>query len=366
MKILQFPIADSFGGITHYVLDNWKWIDREKFQFDFATMSKKLDFADQILSSGSKIHYISCYAEDDSRQFAREIHRILDEGYDAVHLHTKQWKSFLVEKICMERKVPKIIVHSHSTQCDADDAHVRRKETERHEQVKKEFNSSLATDFWACSDAAADWLFGNQVPREKVRMMRNAIEVEKFSYHEKIRREVRQRLGVEGKFVLGNVGRMVYQKNHRFLLQVFSEVCRINENAILLLAGNGPLEHELSVMAENMGIRERVRFLGKRTDVNDLYQAMDLFVFPSHFEGLGIVLMEAQACGLKCIASKNVPSEVNVTGEITYLDQDVAAWVKKIQQFAKGYRRVDKSNAVRQAGYSIKQQILNVEAGYLR
>ncbi len=244
MKILQFPIADSFGGITHYVLDNWKWIDREKFQFDFATMSKKLDFADQILSSGSKIHYISCYAEDDSRQFAREIHRILDEGYDAVHLHTKQWKSLLVEKICLERKVPKIIVHSHSTQCDADDAHVRRKETERHEQMKKEFNSSLATDFWACSDAAADWLFGNQVPREKVRMMRNAIEVEKFSYHEKIRREVRQRLGVEGKFVLGNVGRMVYQKNHRFLLQVFSEVCRINENAILLLAGNGPLEHE--------------------------------------------------------------------------------------------------------------------------
>ncbi|MCI8891504.1 MAG: glycosyltransferase family 1 protein [Eubacterium sp.] len=365
MKILQFPIADSFGGITHYVLDQWKWINKEKFQFDFATMSKKLDFADQILSSGSKIHYISCYAEEDSRQFAREIHGILDEGYDAVHLHTKQWKSFLIEKICLERKIPKIIVHSHSTQCDANDADVRRKEIEKHEQVKKAFNSSLATDFWACSDAAADWLFGNQIPREKVQIMRNAIDVEKFSYQEKIRREIRRKLGVEEQFVLGNVGRMVYQKNHRFLLQVFAQVCRINENAVLILAGDGPLEQELSVMAGNLGIRERVRFLGKRTDVHDLYQAMDVFVFPSHFEGLSIALLEAQTCGLKCITGKNIPSDVNVTGEVTYLDQDVAAWVANIQRFAKGYRRIDQSDAVRQAGYSIKQQILNVEAGYL-
>lgn len=365
MKILQFPIADSFGGITHYILENWKWIDRDQFQFDFATMSKKLDFADQILSSGRKIHYISCYAEEDSRQFAKEIHGILDEGYDAVHLHTKQWKSFLIEKICLERKIPKIIVHSHSTQCDANDADVRRKEMERHEQVKKKFHCSMATDFWACSDAAADWLFGTRIPREKVKIMRNAIDVGKFSYQEKIRREVRRKIGVEGKFVLGNVARFVYQKNHKFLLQVFSEVCRINKNAVLLLAGNGPLEQELSEMAENMGIRERVLFLGKRTDVHDLYQAMDLFVFPSHFEGLGIVLLEAQACGLKCIVGRNIPADVNVTGEVTYLDLDAEAWVTKIQQFAKGYRRLDQSNVVRQAGYSIKQQILNVEAGYL-
>lgn len=365
MKILQFPIADSFGGITHYVLENWKWIDRGKFQFDFATMSRKLDFADQILSTGSKIHYISCYAEADSRQFTREIHRILDNGYDAVHLHTKQWKSFLVEKICLERKIPKIIVHSHSTQCDANDADVRKKEMERHERVKKEFNSSLATDFWACSNAAADWLFGNQIPSEKVRIMRNAIDTDRFSYQEKTRARVRRQLGVEDKFVLGNTGRMAYQKNHRFLLHVFSQVCRINEDAVLLLVGNGPLEQELSVMAGKMGIRERVRFLGKRTDVDDLYQAMDLFVFPSHFEGLGIALVEAQACGLKCIASRNVPADVNITGEVIYLEQDVPAWVKKIQEFAKGYTRVDNSRLVEQAGYSIKQEILNIEAGYL-
>lgn len=185
MKILQFPIAASYGGITHYILDNWKWIDREKFQFDFATMSKELDFADEILSAGSKIHYITCYAEENEKKFIEEVNGILDQGYDVVHLHTKQWKSFLIEKICMERKVPRVIVHAHSTRCDADDTRVREIETEMHYKVKKLFSASYATDFWACSDAAADWLFGGQIPRNKIRIMKNAVEIKKFSFDEK-------------------------------------------------------------------------------------------------------------------------------------------------------------------------------------
>ena len=109
IKILQFPIANSYGGITHYALENWKWMNKEQFQVDFATVT------------GSKIHYISCYAEENREQFIKEVNQILDQGYDVVHLHTKQWKSFLVEQICEERGVPRIIVHSHSTRCDAND-----------------------------------------------------------------------------------------------------------------------------------------------------------------------------------------------------------------------------------------------------
>ena len=365
MKILQFPIADSFGGITHYILENWKWIDREKFQFDFATMSKSLGFSDQILSAGSKIHCISCYAEENEKKFVEEVNRILDEGYDVVHLHTKQWKSFLIEKICMERNVPKVIVHAHSTRCDAEDFFIRKMERERHERVKKLFSASYATDFWACSEEAADWLFGKQIPADKIRIMKNAVEIEKFSYDEIKRNKIRQELGIKDNFVVGNVGRFVYQKNQKFLLEVFSKLCCVNNNAILLLVGDGPLENELKSMAVRYGISDRIKFLGKRKDVNELYQAMDLFVLPSHFEGFAIVLIEAQISGLKCIVSKNISLNANITGEVDYLDNAVEVWVRKIQEYAKGYYRKDKSVVTENKGYSIKQQILNVEAGYL-
>lgn len=365
MKILQFPIADSFGGITHYILENWKWIDREKFQFDFATMSKSLGFSEQILSAGSKIHYISCYAEENEKKFVEEVNRILDEGYDAVHLHTKQWKSFLIEKICMERNVPKVIVHAHSTRCDAEDFFIRKMERDTHERVKKLFSASYATDFWACSEEAADWLFGRQIPADKIRIMKNAVEIEKFSYDGMKRNQIRQELGIKDNFVVGNVGRFVYQKNQKFLLEVFSKLCCVNHNAILLLVGDGPLENELKSMAVRYGISDRIKFLGKRKDVNELYQAMDLFALPSHFEGFGIVLIEAQISGLKCIVSKNIPLNANITGEVDYLDNVAEVWVRKIQEYAKGYYRKDKSAVTENKGYSIKQQILNVEAGYL-
>ena len=143
IKILQFPIANSYGGITHYALENWKWMNKEQFQVDFATMSKKLDFADEITVTGSKIHYISCYAEENREQFIKEVNQILDQGYDVVHLHTKQWKSFLVEQICEERGVPRIIVHSHSTRCDANDEEKRKRETEEHYRVRKEFGDGF-------------------------------------------------------------------------------------------------------------------------------------------------------------------------------------------------------------------------------
>lgn len=133
----------------------------------------------------------------------------------------------------------------------------------------------------------------------------------------------------------------------------------------MLLVGDGPLDNELKSMAVRYGISDRIKFLGKRKDVNELYQAMDLFVLPSHFEGFAIVLIEAQISGLKCIVSKNISLNANITGEVDYLDNVAEVWVRKIQEYAKGYYRKDKSAVTENKGYSIKQQILNVEAGYL-
>ena len=148
-------------------MQNWKFIDKERFQFDFATRSKSLDFADELIREGCKIHYLSCSSEEDEDQFIKEINKILDEGYDAIHLHTSFWKGYLVEKIAMERKCPIVIIHSHSTMIDILDEKKREEYIKIHNYYRENLPLEYGTHFCACSKLAADWLFGEQIPREK-------------------------------------------------------------------------------------------------------------------------------------------------------------------------------------------------------
>lgn len=365
LRILQFPIANSYGGITHYALNNWKWMDKTKFRCDFATMSKKLDFAEELEEQGCKIHYISCYAEEDKEQFIKEVNVILDEGYDIVHLHTKQWKSFIMEQICVERKVPKIIVHSHSTQCDANDAEVRAYETEEHFRVRKQFSESLATDFWACSLAAADWLFGTTIPEKRIHIIKNAIDVNQFIYNSKIRKQLRSKYGITDKIVVGNVGRLVYPKNQRFLIDVYAKVCETRNDLMLLIIGDGELREELEKHALETGVSQSVLFLGKKSNLNELYQMMDLFVLPSNFEGLPITLIEAQASGLKCLVSDKVTTEATITKEVEYLPLEIDVWAGAIERSSQlSCDRERNSRLVLHSDYNIETYIKKLEAAY--
>lgn len=363
IKILQFPIANSNGGITHYALNNWKWMNKDIFQCDFATMSKRLDFEDEILEMGSKIHYISCYAEVNKEQFRKEVHKILTNGYDVVHLHTKQWKSFEMEELCVECGVPKIIVHSHSTGIDTLDSKKRHFETRLHEETKGKFNTSLATDFWACSQLAADFLFGEQIPKDRIKIMHNAIDINKFIYNEEIRNQYRKKYNLEDNFVLGNVARFVYQKNHEFLIDVFAEVIKVIPNAKLILLGDGELKQKIKNKVAKLNITDKVLFLGKRDDVNNWYQAMDIFCLPSRFEGLGIVLVEAQAAGLPCVISDTIPEEVLIANNVYQLRQSHELWKKKIVESRNTARR-DNALELKKRGYDIQMQIKYIEKEY--
>jgi len=363
--ILQFPIRASYGGITHYAFNNWKHLDKKKFACDFATVSKHLGFEKEITESGAGLHYISCYAEENREQFIEEMRVLLKNGkYDVVHLHTSFWKSFLVEEIALECKIPKIIVHSHSTHIDIEDDEARLAAETLHEQKKRAFNTSLATDFWACSSLAADWLFGPQIPREHIRVMKNAIDVKRYVYNCEVRDTYRRKLGLDGCFVLGHVGRFCYQKNHEFLLRVFAQVCSKMKNTCLLLAGSGPLEEAVRQQAQQLHISDKVVFLGSRMDVPQLLQAMDVFCLPSRFEGLGIVLVEAQSAGLKCLASDAVPDEAKITENLRFLPLTEEDWVQAALEIAKGYVRKDMYEEVTEAGYNIVKQVKTVEEFY--
>lgn len=365
IKVLQFPIANSKGGITQYVLQNWQFIDKTKIQFDFATMSKSLSFASDLEKDGCNIFYISCYAEDDENQFVKEFREILKNGkYDVIHLHTKQWKSFLVEKLAREAGIKRIIVHAHSTGIDTSDPEKRKKEEALHQRRRNELTEDIATDYWACSRLTAEFLYDGKISADKIKIMPNAIDVKRFNFNRLTRMEVRKELKVDGEILIGHVGRFEYPKNHEFLVSVFSKVCQKNKNVKLLLVGTGKKKNVIMEMIRELGIENRTIVTGYRDDVNRLMQAMDIFCFPSQFEGLGISLIEAQAADLEILCSDKIPEEVQILERVHRIPLDENIWVEAIENLCVSYERVSRKNEMRTSGYDIYTQIQYIEREY--
>ncbi|WP_027087250.1 glycosyltransferase [Cohnella panacarvi] len=364
IKILHMPLTNSGSGVSQYVLQNWRFIDQSRFRFDFATRSKSLDFADEVTAQGCKIHYLSCSSEEDEEQFKKEMHRILDEGYDAIHLHTSYWKGYLVEELAIERGVPIVIVHSHSTMIDIQNETNRNESIKKHHYYRDTIPVDYGTHFLACSRAAADWLFGDQIPKNQIRIFNNAIDLSEFSFSPDIRAAYRAKLDLDGCFVMGHIGRFTYSKNHAMLIEIFREIYQKMPNARLMLVGSGELEPEIRQRVQDYGLTESVIFLGKRTDVPQLLQAMDVFLLPSRFEGLGLVLIEAQAAGLKCLASKSVPLEAQITTNLEFINDEVSNWVQQVCRIAVGYERVVQDRLIEEAGYDLRKQIKVIEKLY--
>lgn len=364
IKVLQFPVANARGGITQYALQNWRFIDKSRFQFDFATRSKNLDFANELVTQGCKIHYLSCSSEENEEQFIKEFNKILDEGYDAIHLHTSFWKGYLVEKLAMERKCPVVIIHSHSTMIDISDNKKRNEYIKKHNFYKNTLPKEYATDFCACSGLAADWLFGEQISRNNINILKNAIDVSKYSFSPNVRKKYRKELGLDECFVIGHIGRFTYSKNHKMIIDIFKRIYEKMPNSRLMLIGGGELEANIRHKIKAYELEDVVLFMGKRTDVPELLQAMDVFLLPSHFEGLGLVLIEAQASGLKCLTSKGVPKEAKITPNLNYISNSVSDWIEAIEKVAKGYERKKNDELILKAGYDLREQIKIIEKLY--
>lgn len=185
---------------------------------------------------------------------------------------------------------------------------------------------------------AGKWMFG----KHNFQIMNNAIDAKKFIYNEEVRKRKRAELGVEDKFVIGHVGRFNLQKNHEFLVKCFADFAKTNEDAILVLIGNGELQEKIKAMAKEYGIETKVKFLGLREDIPQLLQAMDLFLFPSLFEGLPVTLVEAQAAGLPCVISDMITDEIMITDQISKvsLSGNTSLWNQEIVKYRYSKRKI--------------------------
>ena len=330
IKVLQFPLANSKGGMTRYELNNWKWINKERFHFDFVSFSEHIDFEEEILETGAKIFYMKNYAEVNPKGFEEELRSILDNGYDIIHLHTNMWGSLLAEKAARDANVEKIIIHSHATSVFGKKNIQDVKKL--HEENKEKVSEEIATDFWACSKEASEWLYGDKISKEKIQIMPNAIESYKFRYDEKIRKDYRETLYVEDKFVLGCVANFIYQKNHDFLIKIMQEM---DSDTVLLLVGSGPLRENIQDKVTELGLSDKIIFLGYRNDSDKLYQCMDVVLLPSIAEAFPYVTVEAQVSGVKCIVSDKVTPQVDFTSNIYHEELIEDRWIERIDELKK-------------------------------
>lgn len=365
IRILHMTPPIIKNGIYQYIFSNLSHIDRERFQFDFLVGKKEeLMQTKEYQEYHFGIRAFSVTPREDEKRFREEITDILSDGYDVIQLHTSFWQGFIIEEIAMNMGIPKVVVHSHSSGIDEKDPIKREMLMQDHERLKKQFGWEYATDLWACSRQAADWLYDEKIPRDRICIVPNAIDIEAYAFREDVRARLRKELGLEGCYVLGHTGRFEYQKNHEFLLKLFAEVKKKIANAKLLLAGNGSLLGRMQELARQLGIERDVLFLGWRQDIADLLQAMDIYCLPSRFEGLSIVSIEAQASGLKCLAGDAVPEEAAVTDNFTALPLEEAAWVNEISKWENGYERSAPRKQIRESGYDIKEQIKKLEQEY--
>lgn len=364
-NILQMTPPDINNGVHKYLFNHMKYLDLNEYRFTFLTRNER----DLIRTKEYKQYQFNIKSfqntERESKNGLRkEIEKILSEGYDAIHLHTSLWRGFLIEEIAMELKVPKVIVHSHSTGVDEISSMERNRLLEAHEQYKKAFNMTKATDVCACSDLAADWLFGPQIPRQQIKIMPNAIEVEKYRFDPLVRKNIRNRLGINERIVVGNVGRYSFQKNQEFLIQVFAKAYHKNSKLFLILIGQGELRRDLISLADKLDIREAVLCMDWQEHVEDYLQAMDVFCLPSHFEGLPISAIEAQAAGLPCYIADTVTEKTAVTELVTYLPLIEEEWQQMLEHIQMNGEREYFDKEVAKKGYDIKQEIELFKALY--
>ena len=359
MRILVGFILDGkTGGIDKYLTNllDVCYKQNRSIQFDFLTNKSNPRLIVLLNKYNSKIFEIASLKHP-FKQFRQVKECILENDYDAVYLNISTAINFVAAYAAKKSGVQKRIIHSHSSGNAIDSAFIRITMDILH-KICKRFLCNQATDYFACSKAAGYWLFPKKtVESAAFRVIPNAIDVDHFFHDPKIREEVRTRMGLQGKFVLGHAGSFDYPKNHCFLLEVFKEVQKKEPESVLMLAGDGPFAARIRNLAEKMGISNNILFLGQRQDVNDLMQAMDAFIFPSHFEGLGIAVIEAQACGLQCFLSNTVPQEADLTGNCVYLQIGskacAAAWAKAILEKRQDFVRVSQQKRIQEQGYDL-------------
>jgi len=360
LMVLGGPMR--YGGTEFFLMNYYRHIDRNIVQFDFACQGNESGvFDDEIIEMGGKIFHLP-YKSKHPVKFTSELKKIMiDNNYRIVHSQMDAmgcWPLAMAKSI----GIPMRIAHSHNTQCQTNNP------------VKKIINGfakiftrKCATDHFACGYDAGVFLFGKKMMEQnKVLLIHNAIELNKYAFSTEKRDRFRREFGIGKEIVIGHVGQFREQKNHKKIVEIFAEIAKTDCNVKLMLVGDGPLMSDIQTMVEKNNLQNKVVFTGSRNDVHDILNAFDVFLFPSLFEGLSVVAIEAQANGLPMVISDTISDETIITDTVIKVElvDDAYVWKETIYK-ALEFGRNNTSEKLKKAGYDIISEAGKLEERYV-
>lgn len=362
IRILHCVIGSmNVGGIETMLMELYRNIDKTRFQFDFVVHDyNRNEYEDEILAMGGTLYRIPFYSRSPLRH-NRLFYKLLQQHpeYQIIHIHTTY--SIMYSDAKIAKKLGRIIViHSHNSAANT-------KRALLHRFYKNRF-SKIADYRLSCSNSAANWLFTKD-DLLSVQIWKNAVKIEQFKFDDRIRKKIREENHAGNKFIIGCVGRLSYQKNQAFLLEIFKRTLVENQNMELWLIGDGENRDALKKRVREMEITEKVVFGGTKNNVNEYMMAMDLLVLTSRWEGLPVVLLEAQATGLPVVIPYYIDEMARLSNSCIQVNDynDITEWSEKIlEALNAGNDRMESYKLLVDAGFDVKTQVKIVEDFYTK
>ncbi|RYL95747.1 glycosyltransferase family 1 protein [Sporolactobacillus sp. THM7-4] len=353
-RVLVYGLGTSIGGMEEYVMNLFRAIDRSRYVFDIIPHGGKFFYAEhEVKQLGGKVYKITAQNKH-PLQSMNELNRYfkaLRASHTILYFQTCGFYN-LVPFLLAKKYRYTIITHGHNT---------RNRErsflVELMHGINRLYVRRISMYCFACSRAAGAWIFGKRYVRQnKVQIINNAIDCEKFRFREDVRQIVRRQLTIENDLVIGHVGRFADQKNHDFLIDLFHAIHKRHEQTRLLLIGEGELRPMIEKKVNDLGLDQDVLFLGKRDDIPELMWAMDVFVLPSRFEGLPVVAVEAQAAGLPLVLSDTISSETKITDRVRFcsLKKPLTEWEEMVLSIIDKHK--DTAGELKTSGFDVQDQ----------
>jgi glycosyltransferase involved in cell wall biosynthesis len=305
IKVLVInTVRFKLNGISAVIMNYYKAMDKQNLQMDFVAIDEPIqEFRGLFQQYG-----LQCFIVQKSnifKYFFKLISVAKRGNYDVVHIHGNSANMAFELLACWVAGIKVRITHSHNTSTLHPTMH----------KLLFPLFTLLCTNRLACGQDAGKWLYHEKGFTE----IKNGIDLKRYRFDNRIRREYRRKIGAGDKVVIGHVGNFIEQKNHTFLLDFYAKLISKNKNYLLLLVSDGYLLESMKDKAKSLGIQDNILFLGKTSLVEKYLQAMDIFVLPSLHEGLPVVLVEAQAAGIPCIVADTVTREANLTNSMSFL-----------------------------------------------
>ena len=367
IRVLQvFGEPLSNGGQESFLMNMYRNMDKNKIIFDFFTpyycdnelMKRELE------STGSKVFIYNgrFFGEGNKKDLRKNVKDFFEKNhYDIVHIHSGSTYALMyISKMARKSGAKKVIVHSH---CGG----FKNLKYRIIKFISTPYLMKYPTDYYACSKLAAEWKFPQRIVKQrKYRILKNAIDTNKLYFNKDIRERTRKELDIEDKFVVGHIGRFSLQKNHDFLIDIFNEIQNKKNNSVLMLIGTGDLQETIKDKIDKLGLSNKVLMLNLRNDIQELLNAMDVFVLPSFFEGLPVVGVEAQATGLQVFTSTEVTKELPIEKLSYYyaLEDGSEKWAENIIKESNGFIRKNTTELIKESGYDVKIAAKKMEELY--